>query len=85
MVDPCAQVSGLEEVHTVEVRYVNSSLIGRWAVGAILLDVHAEEAHVSAVDVLKCKQGLRPVGEGLGHLATVYEPGQMKDKDEESH
>lgn len=75
MVDDSPEVSRLEEVHAVQVRDVNSSLIGRRAVRAVLLNVHAEKTHICSVDVLKCKQGFHPVGEGLRHLSTVNKPG----------
>lgn len=75
MVDSCPEVSRFEEVHTVQVRDVHSSLIWRWAVCAVLLNVHAEKTHICAVDVLECKQGFHPVREGLRHFSTVHEPG----------
>lgn len=78
MVDGCPEVSGFEEVHAVQVRDVHSSLIGRRAVRAVLLHVHAEKAHICPVDVLECKQGFHPVGEGLGHLSAVHKPGQKR-------
>lgn len=39
--------------------------VGRGAVRAVLLDVHAEETHVDAVDLLKRKQGFGAVREGF--------------------
>ena len=74
VVDTCAQVSRLEEVHTVQIGDVNPPLIGRRAVRAVLLHVHAEEADVGSVDVLKGKKSLGPVGEGLAHLPTIHKP-----------
>ena len=79
MVDSRPEVSRFEEVHAVQVRDVHSSLIGRRAVGAVLLDVHPEKTHICAVDVLKCKQGFHPVGEGLRHFSTVHKPGFKKE------
>lgn len=75
VVDSSPEMSRSEEVHAVQVRDVHSSLVGRRAVRAVLLDVHAEEAHICSVDVLKCKQGFHPVREGLGHLSAVNKPG----------
>lgn len=65
VVDSSPEVSRFEEVHAVQVRDVHSSLIGRRAVRAVLLNVHAEKTHVCSVDVLKRKQGFHPVREGL--------------------
>lgn len=76
MVDSGPEVSRFEEVHAVQVRDVATSLIGRRAVGAILLNVHAEKTHVRSVDVLKREQGFHPVREGLGHLSAVNKPGR---------
>lgn len=68
------EVSGFEEVHAVQVGDVHPPLVGLRAVRAVLLDVHAEEAHLGPVDVLEGEQGLHPVREGLGHLSVVHEP-----------
>ena len=51
-----------------------SPLVGRGAVRAVLLDVHAEEADLGPVHVLEGKQGFRPVGERLRHLPVVHKP-----------
>lgn len=75
VVDSSPEVSWSEKVHAVQVRDVHSSLIGRRAVRAILLNVHAEKTHFCSVDVLKGKQGFHPVREGLGHLSVVDKPG----------
>lgn len=80
MVDNSPEVSRLEEVHAVQIRDVHSSLIGRRAVRAVLLDVHAEKTHICSVNVLECKQGFHPVWEGLGHLSGVNKPGEKKKK-----
>lgn len=50
-------------------------LIGLRAVGPILLHMHAKEADVCSINVLKCKKGFGPVREGLGHLSTVHKSG----------
>lgn len=68
------EVSGFEEVHAVQVGDVHPPLVGLRAVRAVLLDVHAEEAHLGPVDVLEGEQGLHPVREGLRHLSVVHEP-----------
>ena len=52
-----------------------SPLVGRGAVRAVLLDVHAEEADLGPVHVLEGKQGFGPVGERLLHLPVVHKPG----------
>lgn len=78
VVDGSSEVSRLEEVHAVQVRDVHSSLIGRRAVRAVLLNVHAEKTHIRSVDVLERKEGFHPVREGLGHLSAVNKPGERK-------
>jgi len=74
MVDARAQVAGLEEVHAVQVGDVNAPLVGRWTVGAILLHVHAEEAHIHSVNLFEGKKCFGSVGKCLGHVACVHEP-----------
>lgn len=78
MVDSSPEVPWFEEVHAVQVRNVHSSLIGRRAVRAVLLNVHAKKTHICSVNVLKRKQGFHPVREGLRHLSTVNKPGEEK-------
>lgn len=80
MVDSSPEVSWLEEMYTVQVRDVHSSLVGRWTVGAVLLHVHAEKTHFCPVYVLECKQRFQSVREGLGHLSAVNKPEKRKQK-----
>lgn len=61
-------------MHAVQVGDVNPSLIWWWAVGAVLLNMHAEETHVGSVDVLEREQGFHPVRERVCHLCVVHEP-----------
>ena len=63
MIDECPQVFGVEEVDAVQVRDVHTASVGGLAVGAILLHMEAEEAHLIAINLLKHKQGLCTVGE----------------------
>lgn len=74
VVDSRPEVSRFEEVHTVQIGDVNSSLIGRWAVRAILLDMHPKKTHICSVNVFKGKQSFHPVWEGLRHLSAVHKP-----------
>ncbi|KAF3846736.1 hypothetical protein F7725_003814 [Dissostichus mawsoni] len=80
VVNICSDESRLEEVNAVQVGDVNSPLVGRRTVGAVLLDVHPEKTHVSSVDILECKQGFHPVGEGGAHLPAVHKPGAVKSE-----
>ena len=48
--------------------------VGERCVGAVLLDVHAEEADINAVDLLKREHRLRSVRKCLLHLASVHKP-----------
>lgn len=79
MVDSSPEVSWLEEVYTVQVRDVHSSLVGGWTVGAVLLHMHAEKTHFCPIYVLECKQCFQSVREGLGHLSAVNKPEKRKD------
>lgn len=78
VVDGGPEVSRLEEVHAVQVGDVHSPLIGRRTVRAVLLHVHAKEAHIGAVDVFERKQGFHSVREGLGHFAVVHKPARSE-------
>lgn len=78
MVDSSSEVSWFEEVYAVQVRDVDSPLIGWWAVWAVLLYVHAKKTHFCSIYVLKRKQSFQSVWEGLGHLSTVNEPEKRK-------
>lgn len=80
MVDSSPEVSWLEEVYTVQVRDVHSSLVGGRTVGAVLLHMHAEKTHFCPVYVLECKQRFQSVREGLGHLSAVNKPENRKQK-----
>lgn len=80
VVDSSPEVSWLEEVYTVQVRDVHSSLVGGWTVGAILLHMHAEKTHFCPIYVLECKQRFQSVREGLGHLSAVNKPEKRKQK-----
>lgn len=78
VVDSCPEVSGFEKVHTVQIRDVHSSLIWRWAVRAIFLNVHPKKTHICSIYVLKRKQGFQSVWKGLSHLSSVNKPGGEK-------
>lgn len=55
MVDSSSEVSRFEEVYAIQVRDVDSPLIGLWAVWAVLLYVHAKKTHFCSIYVLECK------------------------------
>ena len=71
VVDRRTKVSGLEEVNGVEVGNVDAPGVGRGRVGAVLLDVHAEETGVDAVDLLEGEHGSGAEREVVLHLAGV--------------
>lgn len=83
VVDSRSEVSRFEEVYAVQVGDVHSPLIGWWAVGAVLLHVHAKETHFCSIYVLEGKQSFQSVREGLGHLSTVNKSEQRKQKEPE--
>lgn len=80
MVDSSSEVSRFEEVNAVQVGDVHSPLVGWWAVWAVLLHVHAKKTHFCSIYVLEGKQSFQSVREGLGHLSTVNEPEDRKQK-----
>ena len=77
VVDRRPEQPGLKEVHTVQVGDVDTSGVGLGAVAAVLLDVHAEETHVDAVDLLEGEQRSSAVRELVGHLRQVQSLGQL--------
>lgn len=81
MVDSSSEVSWFEEVYTVQVRDVHSSLVGWWTVWAVLLHMHAEKTHFCPVYVFECKKSFQSVREGLGHLSTVNKPEKRKQEE----
>lgn len=48
--------------------------VWEWALRAILLHMHAEEAHVHAINLLKGKKCFGSVGKSLRHLTCVHKP-----------
>lgn len=74
MVHSRSELLGPEEVHRVEVRDVHPPGVGGGALASVLLDVHAEEADVGAVDLLEGEKGLGPVGKLRRHVSRVDEP-----------
>lgn len=52
--------------------------VGERALRAVLLHVHAKEAHVHAVNLLKSKKCFGSVGKGLRHFTRVHKPVVMK-------
>lgn len=48
--------------------------VGEWALGAILLYVHAEEAHVYTINFLKCEKCFGSIRKGLWHFTCIYKP-----------
>lgn len=54
--------------------------VGEWALGAVLLYVHAKEAHIYTVNLLKGKKCFGSVGKGLGHFTRVHKPVVIRRK-----
>ena len=75
MVDRRPEQPGLKEVHTVQVGDVNTSGVGLGTFTSVLLDVHAKETDVDAVDLFKGEQGSGAVRELVGHLPVVAVSG----------
>ena len=74
MVHTCPKMSGLEKVDRVQVSDVDASGVGSWTLGAVLLDVHAKETDVDAVDLFKGEQGTSAVGEVVVHFLLIHIP-----------
>ena len=79
VIDRSPEVSRPEEVDRVEVRDVDSSSVGHGRVRSVLLDVHAEEADVDAVDLLEGEEGSGAVRKRLAHFAGVNESVKRKN------
>lgn len=47
--------------------------VGEWAVGAVLLHVHAKETNIHTINLLKGKKCFGSVGKGLWHFTRVHE------------
>lgn len=73
MVDGRPVLARLEEVHRIQIGYVDTPRVRRRTFGPVLLHVHAEEAHVYAVDLFKREQSFGPVRERFAHFP--LEPG----------
>ncbi len=54
--------------------------VGEWALGAVLLHVHAKEAHIHAVNLLKGEKCFGSVGKRLRHLTRVHKPVTKTNK-----
>ena len=52
--------------------------VGEWALGAVLLHVHAKEANVHTVNLLKGKKCFGSVGKGLRHFTRVHKSVEIK-------
>jgi len=78
VIDRRPEVPRPEKVDWVEVGDVNSARVGHGRVGAVLLNVHAEEADVHAVNLLEGEESAGAVREGLAHLAGVDKSGKVK-------
>ena len=79
MVDRRPEQPGLKEVHTVQVGDVNTSGVGLGTFTSVLLDVHAEEAHVDTVDLFEGEQGSGSVRELVRHLPVIAVPGMKHE------
>ena len=80
MVDRGSKVAGLEKVDRVEVGHVDAPRVGLGTLRPVLLDVHAEEAHVHPVLLLEGKHGAGPVRKVVQHLSSVNVPGEKDGK-----
>lgn len=54
--------------------------VGEWAFRAVLLHVHAKEANVHTINLLKGEKCFGSVGKGLGHFPCVHKPVVMKKR-----
>lgn len=54
--------------------------VGEWALRPILLHMHAKEAHVHAINLLKGKKCFGSVRKGLRHFTRVHKPVVTKTK-----
>lgn len=52
--------------------------VGECALRTIFLDMHAKEAHVNAINLLKGKKCFGSVGKRLGHFSSVHKPDVTK-------
>lgn len=55
--------------------------VGEWALGAILLHVHAKEANVHTINLLKGEKCFGSVGKGLRHFTRVHKPVVIKKEE----
>ena len=78
VVDRRPEESGLEEVDTVQVGDVDSPGVGLWALAPVLLDVHAEETDIHAVDLLESEQRPGAIGKLFRHVAVVTVPAKSR-------
>lgn len=54
--------------------------VGKWALRAVFLHMHAKEAHIYPINLLKGEKCFGSVGKGLGHFTRVDKPVVMKRK-----
>lgn len=52
--------------------------VGECALRTIFLDMHAKEAHVNTINLLKGKKCFGSVGKRLGHFSSVHKPDVTK-------
>ena len=71
MVDGGTQVTGLEEMNTVQVRDVNSACVWLWALRAIFLHMHSKETHIHSINLFKSKHGFCTVWKGLRKHSSI--------------
>ena len=58
VIDSCAEATRLKVVDRVEVRDVDASAVGGWAIMPVLVDVHAKQKDVNAVNLLEQENAL---------------------------
>lgn len=66
-----SELARSEEMHRVQVGYVHPSGVRRGTLRSILLHVHAEEAHVCAVNLFECEQRFGSVRKLVWQLTWV--------------
>lgn len=72
VVDRCAKVSRFEEVNRVQIGNINASRVRRRRIRTVFLDVHAKEAHIHTINLLKGEHGPSSIREVILHLARVH-------------
>lgn len=73
VVDCCPKLSRLEEVHRIKIGNVNSPRVGWRTLATVLLDMHAKEADIGAVNLFESEQCFGSIRKLPRHIAVVNE------------